>query len=76
MDKNWLAQLSIEPTTDAAGFIPWKRSDLHDAVCSDKKSEVYTNRSTGVDSGRSVNVSAGAGSAVISFQLLQEQDPE
>ena len=38
--------------------------------------EVYTNRSTRVDSGRSVNDSAGAGSGVISFQLLQEQDPE
>ena len=38
--------------------------------------EMYTDRSTGVDSGRSVNVSGGAG--VISFQLLQEQeqDPE
>ena len=36
--------------------------------------EVYTNRSTGVDSGRNVNVSAGSG--VINFELLQEQDPE
>ena len=36
--------------------------------------EMYTNRSTGVDCGRSFNVSAGSG--VISFQLLQEQDPE
>ena len=38
--------------------------------------EVYTNRSTGVDSGRSFNVSPGAGFGVISFQLLQEQEPE
>ena len=40
--------------------------------------EMYTNRIIGVDSGKSFNVSAGAGTVVISFQLLQEQeqDPE
>ena len=41
----------------------------------DSESEEYQNQrctQTGVDSGRSFDVSAG----VISFQLLQEQDPE
>ena len=41
-----------------------------------KRSNLQRSTQIGIDSGRSFNVSAGAGFEVISFQLLQEQDPE